>query len=177
MQGLHRSGVVDTDLTWDGDEFIRLCSHPVDVVGGAYPYKDDSGDIPAALAADGLMEENGLWKCRPLRRAFAHQPPDTGEDRPRAAVARVQGPRQQEGQRSWMFFDNLQRPSGIYDEGYIFCEHWRQVGGTVWLDPDLNLTHIGRKPTTTAPSGSGWKRRARRFEKLVSEFPAFRRSF
>src|SRR5262245_9319592 len=37
---------IDTDLSWNGDEFIRLIEAPVDVIGGAYPYKDESGDFP-----------------------------------------------------------------------------------------------------------------------------------
>lgn len=163
---------VDTDLSWDGDEFIRLCSHDVDVVGGAYPYKDESGDFPLRWPSDGLMEQNGLWEvqavtpgfCRITRRALEK----IARERPWIEF-KDRGSAQ--GQRSWMFFDNLQRPSGVYDEGYIFCEHWRGVGGKVYVDPDLNLTHIGRKAYNHGTLRQWLDRKSATFDKLESEFP------
>lgn len=163
---------IDTDLEWKGDEFLRLCSHPVDVVGGAYPFKDESGDFPLRWPSDGLMEENGLWRVQAVTPGFfrvtrkalekiaREMPWLEYKDKPNAV-----------GQRSWMFFDNLHRPSGIYDEGYIFCEHWRTVGGTVWLDPDMNLTHIGKRAYNHG-SLRGWlDRKSQTFDKLESEHP------
>ena len=47
--------------------------------------------------------------------------------------------------RCWMFFDNLQRPNGVYDESYVFCERFRGVGGTIHVDPKIHLKHIGLK--------------------------------
>jgi hypothetical protein len=163
---------VDTDLSWDGDEFIRLCSHDVDVVGGAYPYKDESGDFPLRWPSDGLMETNGLWEvqavtpgfCRISRRALEK----IARERP---WIEFKDRGSEKGQRSWMFFDNLQRPSGVYDEGYIFCEHWRGVGGKVFLDPDLNLTHIGRKAYNHGTLRQWLDRKSADFDRLESEFP------
>lgn len=163
---------IDTDLAWDGDEFLRLCTHPVDVVGGAYPFKDESGDFPLRWPPDGLMEENGLWNVhavtpgffrvtrKALEKIAREMPWLEYKDKPNA-----------NGQRSWMFFDNIQRPSGVYDEGYIFCERWRQVGGKVWLDPDLNLTHIGMKAYNHGTIRGWVDRKAADFDKLESEFP------
>jgi len=30
-------------------------------------------------------------------------------------------------------------------EDYYFCERWRELGGTVWIDPSINLSHTGEK--------------------------------
>lgn len=163
---------VDTDLSWEGDEFIRICSHEVDVVGGAYPYKDESGDFPLRWPSEGLMEQNGLWEvqavtpgfCRITRRALEK----IARERPWIEF-KDRGSAQ--GQRSWMFFDNLQRPSGVYDEGYIFCEHWRGVGGKVYVDPDLNLTHIGRKAYNHGTLRQWLDRKSADFDRLESEYP------
>lgn len=163
---------VDTDLSWDGNEFIRLCSHDVDVVGGAYPYKDESGDFPLRWPSDGLMEENGLWEVQAVTPGFCRIS--------RKALEKIARERPwiefkdrgcEKGQRSWMFFDNLQRPSGVYDEGYVFCEHWRGVGGKVYLDPDLNLTHIGRKAYNHGTLRQWLDRKSADFDRLESEFP------
>lgn len=163
---------VDTDLSWDGNEFIRLCSHDVDVVGGAYPYKDESGDFPLRWGHSPIEEENSLWGVqavtpgflrisrRALEKISREKPWLEFNDRGNA-----------QGQRSWMFFDNIHRPSGIYDEGYIFCEHWRSVGGKVWLDPHLNITHIGRKAFNHGTIGGWLERKAQAVDRLVSEYP------
>lgn len=167
--------LIDTDLAWSGendDAVLRLLSHPVDVVGGAYPYKDDSGNFPLRWSPDGLVEENGLWQVhavtpgfmritrRALDKIVKEMPWLQYKDTP-----------DKDGQRSWMFFDNLQRPTGVYDEGYIFCERWRQVGGTVWLDPDLDLTHIGLKAYHHGTIRHWLDRKAQAFERLESEHP------
>jgi hypothetical protein len=137
---------IDTDLVWGADEFVRLCSHNVDVVGAAYPYKNDGGDFPLRWLPTGIVEENGLWQVQAVTPGFMKIS--------RKALSRIvlekpylefRDRDNPEGQRSWMFFDNAARQTGVYDEGYLFCEHWRGCGGTVYLDPDIELGHIGMK--------------------------------
>src|SRR6185503_12862721 len=163
---------IDTDLSWNGDEFVRLIEAPVDVIGGAYPYKDESGDFPLRWPSEGLFEENGLWVVQAVTPGFFRV-----SRRALEKVARempwleFKDRGHEQGQRSWMFFDNLHRPSGIYDEGYIFCERWRQVGGKVYLDPTYNLTHIGLKSYNHGSLRDWLNRKSQTFEKLESEFP------
>lgn len=163
---------IDADLAWSGDEFVRICEHPVDIVGGAYPFKDESGDFPLRWPATGLMEENGLWEVQAvtpgflrvsrycLERIAADMPWLEFRDRGNA-----------EGIRSWMFFDNLQRPSGVYDEGYVFCERAKQAGFKTYLDPDLNISHIGKKAFNHGTIRQWLERKSAHFEKLEAEFP------
>jgi hypothetical protein len=169
--------MVDTDLAWDGqgdnNEFAKLCSHNVDVVGGTYPFKDESGDFPLRWPADGLYErEDGLWEVqaatpgffrmtrKALEKIAREMPWLEFKDKPTA-----------QDQRQWMFFDNLHRPAGVYDEGYVFCERWRTVGGKVYLDPDLNLTHIGTKAFNHGTLREWLSRKAAVIDKLQSEYP------
>ena len=163
---------IDTDLVWDGDEFERLCNHNVDVVGGAYPYKDESGDFPLRWPPDGLVEENGLWIVDAVTPGFLRVTRNALEKIARLTPwiefkDRGSAP----GQRNWMFFDNVCRPSGVYDEGYIFCEHWRRLGGKVYLDPQLKFKHIGLKAYSHGTIIDWIHRKAKNFEKLESEFP------
>ena len=163
---------VDLDLSWNGDELIRLLEHPVDVIGAAYPYKDESGDFPLRWPADGLFEENGLWVVQAVTPGFFRVTRKAllkiAKEMPWLEFKDRGTP---EGHRNWMFFDNLQRPSGIYDEGYIFCERWRTVGGKTYLDPDINLSHIGLKSYNHGTLRQWLDKKAKTFDKLESEYP------
>jgi hypothetical protein len=65
----------------------------------------------------------------------------------------------------------LQRPSGVYDEGYVFAERARQSGFKIHMDPDLNLTHIGLKAYNHGTIRQWLERKAETFDRLESEFP------
>lgn len=40
--------------------------------------------------------------------------------------------------------DRYDEPPGRYlSEDYFFCRLWQQTGGTVWLDPSVELSHVG----------------------------------
>lgn len=164
--------MIDLDLEWKGDELIRLLSHDVDIVGGAYPYKDESGDFPLRWPADGLFEENGLWQVQAVTPGFFRVSRNALEKIVREMpYLEFRDRGNPEGQRSWMFFDNLHRPSGIYDEGYVFCERARQSGFKIYLDPDLSLTHIGLKAYNHGSLRQWLDRKSQQFEQLESEYP------
>ncbi len=48
-----------------------------------------------------------------------------------------------------LFFPMMQDRGDTYPhhitEDYAFCERWREMGGKVWADPDVELTHMGMK--------------------------------
>lgn len=40
--------------------------------------------------------------------------------------------------------ESYDEPSGRYlSEDYFFCRLWQHIGGTVWLDPSVELSHVG----------------------------------
>lgn len=137
---------VDTDVYWDGDDLIRLLAHDVDVVAGAYPFKNEGGNFPLRWSSQGLIEQNGLWVVQAATAGFMRIRRPALErmvmEMPWLEYTDAHG---DANHRCWMFFDNLQRPNGVYDEAYVFCERWRGVGGTVYIDPKIHLKHIGLK--------------------------------
>lgn len=165
---------VDTDVTWEGDQFVRLCSHPVDVVGAAYPYKNEEGKFPLRWSVEGIVEDTatGLWYVeattpgffRVTRRALEKM----AKCMPYLQFAENDVP---QGQRAWMFFDNIQRSNGVYDEGYVFCERARQVGFQTFLDPDIELTHIGIKAYNHGTARKWIQNIEKTGEQLLHDFP------
>jgi hypothetical protein len=58
-----------------------------------------------------------------------------------------------ENDRAWALFDCMIDPgTGTYlSEDFAFCQRWRQIGGEVWLDTSLILTHTGASGFTGNP--------------------------
>src|SRR5262249_13388675 len=45
----------------------------------------------------------------------------------------------------YALFDTSLDGEELVGEDYTFCNRWRAIGGTIWVDPDLKLQHIGIK--------------------------------
>jgi hypothetical protein len=137
---------IDTDVYWDGDDLIKLLSHDVDVVAGAYPFKNESGNFPLRWSSQGLVQHNGLWVVQAATAGFMRIRRSALErivaEMPWLEYTDAHG---DASHRCWMFFDNLHRQTGIYDESYVFCERFRGCGGTIYIDPTIHLKHIGLK--------------------------------
>lgn len=163
--------LIDTDVYWDGDEFIRLLSHDVDVVAGAYPFKNDAGNFPLRWSSQGLMEEKGLWIVQAVTPGFLRIRRGALERMVRELPYLEFNDHAGGGEKSWMFFDNIARSNGVYDEGYIFCERWRSVGGTVYMDPDMQISHIGQKIFKHGTLRQWMERKSTEVAQLNHEFP------
>ena len=44
---------------------------------------------------------------------------------------------------AWNFFGVEVRNGCLFSEDYLFCENWRDLGGSIWMDPSVRLLHHG----------------------------------
>jgi hypothetical protein len=146
---------IDADIAWEPGALTRIITHPVDFVLGLYRLKEPReaytyfatgelvrdpkhGLIPIKAGPAGFMrirrsviekmvdklppKDEGGWMAEPMR-------PDYG--------------------LPVLFSFNARRnpETGIVHqagEDMDFCLRWGEMGGQVWLDPDLTLHHIGK---------------------------------
>jgi len=145
---------LDSDVVWRADALLQLLSHDVALVGGVYRYKvpqeaypvrfvlNESGQ-PQRAAGTGLIEcewlPTGFLRIR--REVFTDMLGHYG----REAMMVVQDDAlDREVDRYYNFFETRTRNHSFVGEDVEFCRRWREeLGGQVWCDPDLDLTHVG----------------------------------
>lgn len=131
---------VDADVTFEPGSIVRLAKHPADFVGGAYPLKLSEESYPIAW-----IENNELWANEHGLLEVAMVP--TGF----LSLTRKVFDTFREGYpgREYQHRDNVnycyfQIPfldGALFTEDAYFCKEWRELGGKVYLDPELTLTH------------------------------------
>jgi hypothetical protein len=134
---------VDSDLSFDSDALYKLMRHDVDIVAGAYPFKTGIDGFPVDICVNedrtpvcknGLVEAiyvpTGFMRIR--RRVFEKMELAFGELRLADGMIPL--------------FDtgDIWNDGKWHGEDVTFCRRWRDIGGNIWIDPDITFGHIGK---------------------------------
>ena len=132
---------VDSDVSWEPGALVTVARHPVDFCGGAYRKKMEPETYPVSwLDAPELWAdpETGLLEVAGLPGGFLSLS--------RSVFERL---REAFPQREYLHPDHSDPFHAFFHvppgggEDAAFCNDWRSIGGQVWLDPNLSLTHSG----------------------------------
>jgi len=132
---------IDADVAWEAGSLLKVAQHPVDFVGGAYRIKEAWEAYPVHwLDRPELVAKGGLLEVASVPGGFLSLS--------RAVFERIEahfpGRRYSHLGRAFNGFFHAPIMDGhLYGEDTAFCHDWREAGGQVWLDPTLNLTHVG----------------------------------
>lgn len=139
---------IDSDVSWEAGALLKLVDYPVDMVAGIYPQRKDpinycvkwkgTGELWADPTT-GLLEVEGvpagfMKLSRKQLEAMVEQYPDTEfyvENAP--------------DQKAWALFCDYRIGKHKMGEDYAFCRRWVDMGGKVWIDPEIKMGHIGNK--------------------------------
>lgn len=129
---------LDADVAFEPGAIVRLTSHDVDFVGGAYRYKHDPEEYPISW-----LDKPELWADPKTGLLEVAMVPGGFMCLTRAVFEKLS---KQFPERGYLFhghkfFAFFHCPPGDGEDG-AFCRDWRDVGGQVWMDPDLTLTHV-----------------------------------
>lgn len=154
---------VDSDVCWEAGALVKLLDHPVDFVAGIYPQRRDPINFSVSWVPDreelwadektGLIEVAGvpagfMRVTRNMLLKMVAQYTDTAfhcNDAPDS--------------RAYALFDPYRIGVMKLGEDYAFCRRWRDIGGKVWIDPDIRMGHVGFK-TFDGHLGNWLKNRA-----------------
>jgi hypothetical protein len=149
---------VDADVTFEPGDLIKLAHRPVDLVGGAYRYKMADESYPIRWLPD--PEKKGLWtdeagliEVEAVPTGFMSISKEVFRRHAEAHPERLQ---EHLGHLSFTYFQMPFVDGVAYGEDYFFCKEWRALGGKVYLDPEINLTHWGFAPTPHVGHIGNW---------------------
>lgn len=131
---------LDSDVSFEPCSLLRIARHPVDFAGGAYRYKMDLECYPVMWLP---KPELGLTRCglvevETLPGGFLSLSRKVFESLKAAHPSRQYS---HLGKAVHCFFQMPFFGENLYGEDSFFCKEWRDLGGQVFLDPELTLTH------------------------------------
>ncbi len=132
---------LDHDLSWEPDDLVRLINHPGDVVAGDYRFKHEPEEYMNKIFTTGaghpVVRPDGTFKAHAVPAGFLKVT--------RAAVAKFRDayPELQFGPDGEFIdlFNHGAHQKMWWGEDYAFSRRWRDLGGEIYLIPDLNITH------------------------------------
>ncbi len=148
---------IDDDMGWKANDIVRLLASEQSVIGGVGRKKveaqsktadiwcckffegcdrgmnsDEMGNIEVHRLGTGFLKID-MSVFRALAAAHPEWKRDGSDD---------MEPEVRKNYYQFFKFDQDEQEMG---EDFVFCDRWRDVGGTVWIDPTINLIHVGDK--------------------------------
>lgn len=134
---------LDHDLSWDAGDLLKLVETQGDIVSGLYRYKKEEVEYMGAIRSDA----NGIPVTRSSDGAISGFRVPAGFLKvTRDAVRRFMAsyPELLYGHPDCYSVDlfNHGAYKGVwYGEDMAFSRRWIDIGGEIWIVPDLNLNH------------------------------------
>lgn len=139
---------IDSDVLWEKGTLLKLLDAPVDCVAAIYPQRRDPIAFSVAwqpkdeLHADpetGLLEVDGVPAgCLRCSRAMLERMVEAYADLEFIAEGAP-------NDTAWDLFGPYRIGKAKLGEDYAFCRRWRDLGGKVWIDPEILMGHVGFK--------------------------------
>ncbi|MCE2576811.1 hypothetical protein [Komagataeibacter sp. FNDCR2] len=169
---------IDADIGFPAEAPARLLAADKDLIAGLYPIRDRFWDKAtqenmlhgesqetASLRYVGETEAmHQTWEKGPLvkthyagtgfmmisRKAVSMMVKSYSE----TAYRRIDAPGSEgDGLYHALFDGSIDPDTGTYlSEDFTFCRRWREIGGEVWVDTSISLTHAGRASFRGNPS-------------------------
>lgn len=131
---------LDSDVTFAPGSLIKIAHYPEEFVGGGYRFKLDTELYPVAFFEDKPLwaNEHGLLEVKMVPTGFMSLSRKVFEKFdskfPNRKYCSLSG-------EISCYFQIPYKDGILYTEDGFFCEEWREMGGKIYLDPELELTH------------------------------------
>jgi hypothetical protein len=137
---------IDADVGFEKDSISKLLVHDKDIIAGIYPLKQDKKDFPMTL----LFDKNNNCKEEATGLVYAKMVP-TGFMRIKRKVFEEMSAHynmKKSHEEMYSFFDTgmiFENDNTWYGEDIAFCKRWVEMGGEMFIEPNINFIHTGTK--------------------------------
>lgn len=165
---------IDADIGFESEEILKLLWHDKDVMTAAYPIKEILWNKVVDLVhkgeeTDRLMSKSLRYVVNPVKDKSGQIAVDNGalniydagtgfmlikrevfekmfEAYPELRYKDDTGSlTKEEREHTYALFNSYVDDDGrLLSEDYGFCRYWQKLGGSIWVDPTIELTHLGR---------------------------------
>ncbi len=130
---------LDSDVTFEPGQLLKIAHYPVDFCGGAYRFKKEVEEYPVGWLGGELWSNSlGLIEVEYLPGGFLSLSRKVFETLKAAHPDRWY---EHMGHPAHVYFQMPFSDRRMFGEDSFFCMEWRAAGGKVYLDPEIPLTH------------------------------------
>ena len=146
---------VDSDMGWDGASVVRLLASDKPLIGGVGRKRVDKPNSDPAVWCARFIPESvnalnqdamGAIEVAGVGTGFMKIARDVFvtmvATHPQWKRPALNSMSEDVGRHYYRFFAFADDEHGT-GEDFLFCQHWRNLGGTVWIDPEITLSHVG----------------------------------
>jgi hypothetical protein len=140
---------VDDDVCWQRGALLDLLAAPVDCVACVYRKRVDDEEYPVRWLPDRselVTNDSGLIEVEAVAAGFLRLTKRMLAKMERHYRARLRQQTDRAKDGYWTALcDPLWHAGVRYSEDISLCLRWREIGGSVWIMPDVNMGHMGPK--------------------------------
>ena len=138
---------VDSDVAWEKGKLVQLIDYPVDFAAGVYPQRKEPIEYSVRWdqskkelwAVDGLLEVEAVpFGFVKLTRSMLEKMVEHYSD---LNYIHRKG-------KACALFDPYWKDGYKFGEDFSFCMRWKDMGGKIWIDPEVSMAHMGVKTYT-----------------------------
>lgn len=139
---------LDDDIGWDAEAVVRLLLRPEEVVAGVYPKKEAKINFPCTLLKDAdtgqMIKHEGMVAADMVPTGFLRWKRSVVEKMSQLRPRYLNHVAGEQVEVINLFRTGPLWPDRIwYGEDPAFCREWRELGGDIWVVPDITFTHRG----------------------------------
>lgn len=139
---------IDADVAWRAEDLVKLIKHDRDVVAGVYPKRASHDlDFPVWVEPGSVLQadDDGLVEVAGAPTGFMKIKRQVLEKLVKANAHRqYMGKGASAGNDPYtVVFEREIADGHRWSGDYNFCRVWRKMGGKVFVDPEMHLSHIG----------------------------------
>ena len=131
---------LDADVGAEPAAIVKLLQVQKAVVAGVYPKKTTPAAWPVLFDGGQLqVNDKGAIEAAGVPTGFllVYRPVFV------AMQPHVTLYKDDTGQQQHAYFETRMEQGRFWGEDFVFCRTWRQLGGKVWMVPDIHLEHVG----------------------------------